>query len=383
MSMPRFPSNGLTLASLFAGCGGSSLGYRMAGYDVRLAVERDAAAAATYHRNFRRTPIHEGDICGLNGAEALRMSGLKPGALDVLDGSPPCQGFSSAGKRRMADKRNRLFEEYVRLLGAFRPRAFVMENVGGLVRGKMRLTFAEMTLALKAAGYRVSCRLLNAWWYGVPQDRRRLIWVGFRDDLSIEPSHPPPLRRTPVILSEALPWVRSMRYDPRGNVNGRYYEPSREPSPTLLSGASVSGLQSYHFSVSVPPGLDPHSTAELAEARLPAHYAVSRALAAVKPGASSRKYFNLKRAHPDRPAQTLLSRAGETLSMAAVCHPFEARRFTIREAKVLMSFPESFTLEGSYGERWALLCDAVPPLMAEAVGRHVASLLGQKTKRRK
>lgn len=198
------PARQPKLASLFAGCGGSSLGYQMAGYGVRLAVEIDAKAAATYRRNFPETTVWEGDICDLSGEEALKLAGVEPGALDVLDGSPPCQGFSTAGKRRFADGRNRLFEEYVRLLKVFRPRAFVMENVSGLIKGKMKLAFAEMTSALKSADYRVSCRLLNAWWYGVPQDRKRLIWVGIREDLGIAPSHPSPMRQRAVSVGQAL-----------------------------------------------------------------------------------------------------------------------------------------------------------------------------------
>ena len=169
-----------TLVSLFAGCGGSSLGYKQAGFDIKLAVEWDTKAADVYKRNFDGTQMFVGDIADLTDEQALEITGLKPGELDVMDGSPPCQGFSTAGKRTFADSRNRLFEEYVRLLNLFRPKMLVMENVSGLRKGKMKLMFAEMTLALKGAGYRVSCRELNASWYGVPQDRRRLSWVGVR-----------------------------------------------------------------------------------------------------------------------------------------------------------------------------------------------------------
>ena len=108
----------------------------------------------------------------------------------MLDGSPPCQGFSMAGSRELDDPRNGLFREFVRLLRGLRPRAFVLENVPGLVRGRMRLVFADMLRELKASGYRVSARVLDAAYFGVPQHRQRLIVVGARDDLGIEPSHP-------------------------------------------------------------------------------------------------------------------------------------------------------------------------------------------------
>jgi DNA-cytosine methyltransferase len=193
-----------SLVSLFAGCGGSSLGYKQAGFDIRLAVEWDMKAADVYRRNFPETSIFGGDIADLTAEEALEITGLQPGELDVLDGSPPCQGFSTAGQRKFTDSRNRLFEEYVRMIDVFRPKMLVMENVSGLRKGKMRLMFAEMTIALKQAGYKVSCRELNAWWYGVPQDRRRLIWVGVREDLDMEPGHPDPTVTRPVSVREAL-----------------------------------------------------------------------------------------------------------------------------------------------------------------------------------
>ena len=225
-----------TLVSLFAGCGGSSLGYKQAGFDIRLAVEWDTKAADVYKRNFDGTQMFVGDIADLTDEQALEITGLQPGELDVMDGSPPCQGFSTAGQRKFDDSRNRLFEEYVRLLNLFRPKMLVMENVSGLRKGKMKLMFAEMTMALKEAGYRISCRALNAWWYGVPQDRRRLIWVGVRDDLDMEPGHPEPTVKKPVSVREALAHLYEVdgveRWD--GGTK-RVWKDSDRPGDTLPS----------------------------------------------------------------------------------------------------------------------------------------------------
>ena len=179
-----------TVISTFAGAGGSSLGYSMAGYRELLAVEWDDNAVATFKANFPGVPVYHGDIAKLSVEQALSMSGLKPGELDVFDGSPPCQGFSTAGKRIMDDPRNQLFREYVRLLAGLRPKVFVMENVSGMVKGKMRLIFVEILRELKACGYVVSARLLNAMYFGVPQSRERMIFIGVRDDLGIAPTHP-------------------------------------------------------------------------------------------------------------------------------------------------------------------------------------------------
>ena len=172
-----------TVVSLFAGCGGSSLGYSMAGYRELLAVEWDDHAVETFRLNFPGVPVWQGDIADLSVEECLRITGLNPGELDVLDGSPPCQGFSTAGKRRMEDGRNQLFREYVRLLRGLRPKVLVMENVSGLVKGKMRVIFSEILRDLKASGYKVSARLMNAMYFGVPQSRERMIFIGVREDL--------------------------------------------------------------------------------------------------------------------------------------------------------------------------------------------------------
>ena len=133
-----------TVISTFAGAGGSSLGYSMAGFRELLAVEWDDNAVATFKLNFPDVPIHHGDITELSTEAALGMTGLQPGELDVFDGSPPCQGFSMSGRRILDDPRNQLFREYVRLLRGLQPKVFIMENVAGLVRGKMRLVFAEI-----------------------------------------------------------------------------------------------------------------------------------------------------------------------------------------------------------------------------------------------
>jgi DNA (cytosine-5)-methyltransferase 1 len=179
-----------TVISTFAGCGGSSLGYSMAGFRELLAVEWEQNAADTFRLNFPHVPLYHGDIAKLSVEECLRLTGVAPGELDVFDGSPPCQGFSTAGKREIGDQRNQLFREFVRLLSGLRPRAFVMENVSGMVKGDFKVVFAEILRTLKACGYRVSARLLNAMWFGVPQSRERMIFAGVRDDLGVEPSHP-------------------------------------------------------------------------------------------------------------------------------------------------------------------------------------------------
>lgn len=209
-----------TVISTFAGGGGSSLGYSMAGYRELLAVEWDDNAVATFKLNFPDVPVYHGDIAQLSVEQCLEMAGIRAGELDVFDGSPPCQGFSTAGKRLMDDPRNQLFREYVRLLQGLQPKVFVMENVSGMVKGKMKLIFADILRELKASGYTVSARLMNAMYFHVPQSRQRMIFIGVREDLGIAPSHPGPESRAIAlrnICPDALasksqkinPWIPS------------------------------------------------------------------------------------------------------------------------------------------------------------------------------
>jgi len=182
-----------TVISLFAGCGGSSLGYKWAGYHELLAIEWDKNAVETFRLNFPDVPCWQRDIREVTGREIMEFCGLEPGGLDLLDASPPCQGFSTAGKRQVADPRNDLFLEFVRLVKELQPKVFVMENVSGLVKGKMKGRFIEIMQTLKALPYQVRCRKMNAMFYGVPQSRERLIWIGMKDG---EPEFPEPAKKT-------------------------------------------------------------------------------------------------------------------------------------------------------------------------------------------
>lgn len=166
--------NGLTVATTFAGGGGSSLGYRMAGFKVIYANEFVPIAQDSYRANAMPYTVVDGrDIKVVHAADILRAGGLKKGELDVFDGSPPCQAFSTAGKREdgwgtdkiyehgASQKNEELFSEYIRLRDGLMPRVFVAENVSGLVKGTAKGFFLEILKELKR-GYRVIAPLLDA-----------------------------------------------------------------------------------------------------------------------------------------------------------------------------------------------------------------------------
>lgn len=192
MNAPNADTNGeLTVISLFAGCGGSSLGYQMAGYRELLAVDFDAKITETFRLNFPGVPVWVRDINSIEGQEVLDFCRIQRGELDILDGSPPCQGFSICNRNRYRrDGRNNLPLEYARLLRELYPKVFIMENVAGMVRGIMKGFMLEALRTFSDAGYKVKARIMNAVYYGVPQLRERLIFMGVRDDLGIEPQWP-------------------------------------------------------------------------------------------------------------------------------------------------------------------------------------------------
>ena len=247
------PWNGFTVVSTFAGGGGSSTGYRMAGFRVGLASEFIPAAIATYRANADpATVIDERDIRAVDPADILAALGIGVGELDLLDGSPPCDPFSTAGKRAehwgtvkdyidgTRQRTDDLFYEYVRMVDGLKPRVFVAENVSGLVKGVAKGYFLNVLAALEGCGYRVRARLLDASWLGVPQARQRVIFVGVRDDLPADPAFPDPLPYQ-YTVRDALPWIARVgtapshaAWDRAGrSVEATMADAAASPSPAI------------------------------------------------------------------------------------------------------------------------------------------------------
>jgi site-specific DNA-cytosine methylase len=185
------PWNGYNAISTFSGCGGSSLGYKMAGFRVLWASEFIPAAQDTYRANHAGTILDTRDIRIVQAQEILDAIQIQPGELDLFDGSPPCASFSTAGKREAgwgkvknySDTKQRtddLFFEYTRLLAGVQPKVFVAENVSGLVKGTAKGYFLEILAALKECGYVVSAKLLDAQWLGVPQMRQHNKYINLK-----------------------------------------------------------------------------------------------------------------------------------------------------------------------------------------------------------
>jgi DNA (cytosine-5)-methyltransferase 1 len=219
--------------SLFAGCGGFDLGLHQAGYRVLWANEIDEHAQASYRANHGGF-LDTRDIQDVEPEDVLSQTRLAVGELDLMAGGPPCQPFSTAGARsaKWNGVIERLSFEFVRLARGLRPRGFVMENVPGMKKGVSVGVFNEVLGEMQAAGYRVAWREIDANWFGVPQERRRLIFVGVREDLGIDPVFP--LEQEPRLgISHVIPEAVSVEgWDCYGQLVMR---PASLPMPTVLA----------------------------------------------------------------------------------------------------------------------------------------------------
>lgn len=343
-----------TVISTFAGCGGSSLGYKLAGFRELLAVEWEQNAVDTFRLNFPEVPVYHGDIAKLTGVECMRLAGIGPGELDVFDGSPPCQGFSTAGKRKFDDPRNSLFKEFARLVRELQPRVFVMENVTGMVKGYMKQAYLTIIAELRACGYRVRGEVMNAMYYNVPQSRERVIIIGARNDLGIEPSHPKPQTRpipAKAILAGCI-GTRSQRINP--------WVPSDRSPATLCK--MDAGWQALVL-----------TECGLKEAAIRQTWQSRRVLK----GLEKHMHFGLVRLDADKAAHTLVEDVCRTTTGQAP--RFEIRKLTIPEAKRIGSFPDDFKLTGTFHEKWARIGNSVPPNLMYAIAEHIRKQILERT----
>jgi DNA (cytosine-5)-methyltransferase 1 len=337
LEIATLPWNGFKVASTFSGAGGSCTGYRMAGFKVVWANEFVPIAQESYKANAASSCFLDcRDIKNIEPSEILAQTGLSVGDLDLFDGSPPCQAFSTAGKREKGWGKKKqyahgakqcnetLFSEYIRLLRGLKPKVFVAENVSGLIKGTAKGYFLEILKELKTSGYQVKCKVLDAQWLGVPQRRQRVIFIGVRTDISLEPVFPKPLPYQ-YSVRDALSWIDSIVNDPKGQFSVRMNDGTK-PNDSITCG------NAFHFKVK-----------ELPKSRL------------------KKDAYNFLRVDPEQPCGTVTT--GSPGNDLGVPHKEGLRKFTIQELKRICSFPDDFILKGSYSQQWERLGNSVPPVM--------------------
>ncbi len=383
----------LTAVDLFAGAGGICLGLEAAGFDVLLANDANPAAELTHRRNFPKTEFIGGDVKNVDkvsGKEISRLTGIKPGELDLLVSGPPCQGFSIIGARLVRDPRNDLFRETLRIARELRPKALVIENVPGLATlagGKM---LREILEGYSSLGYTVAFAELLAAQYGVPQMRWRMIFIGFRKDLKIDPGmgFPKPTHGRRGI-GALVPNCRISPEDMAGFLTTRDaigdlppVKPGEEVSvytgrPKLAYQREMRGGLKRDLHNHYAPAMGPENMARIAALKagqdwrdLP-HELLPDGMKRAKRKDHTRRYSRMTWEGVPR---SIITRFRDPKS-GEYTHPEQNRTISIREAARIQSFPDSFVFEGSYSELYDQVGNAVPVKLAKAIGAEVRACL--------
>lgn len=348
---------------LFAGAGGLSYGFAsMQEYEILVANEYDKDIAAAYSLNHPEVEMINCDIRELT--EERITEALNGQTVDLIVGGPPCQSYSTAGKRQM-DGRANLFMEYKRVLQIVRPIAFVFENVTGILSMDGKKLFQQVQDEFRSLGYEVKHQVLDAADYGVPQHRERVILVGFRNGNPFEypvPTHGPQRQQPYVTLQDAigdLPRIKSgqaaTHYDK--NPDNEFLRFVRQnASDTVTEHAAPSnGERLVRIMETLKDGQDKFDLPE-----------------DIRPKSGFRNTY--AKLWWDRPSVTI-TRNFSTPSSARCIHPRDSRALSIREGARLQSFPDSYAFYGSASKKRLEIGNAVPPLLSCAIARCMRNAL--------
>lgn len=380
----KYPKKRPTVVDLFCGAGGMSLGFEQAGFDVILGVDRDGHHVATHERNF---PNGKALCTSVADLDASKVRSLLPEGteIDVVVGGPPCQGFSNMGLRDLKDPRNSLIDHYVRLLLELRPKAFVMENVPGLLAGETRQILDKLISTVEENGYRVASpvRILDASGFGVPQKRRRVFVIGMRTDVSSEVEYPSgpcdgqPARPNVWQAISDLPNIENHEY--LFSVNNAPY--SKQPRNEYASAAR--GFLDDPSDLSIPRVWNTDTCTGCLRTK---HQPKSVALYNATPPGDTVPGHKLPRLDPKGLCPTLRAGSDSThgsYTAPRPIHPKRPRCITAREAARLHGFPDWFALYPLKWHAYRQVGNAVCPPVARAIGQSILKALAVPTTKRK
>lgn len=345
------------IIDLFCGCGGLSLGFELAGYRTLLGIDNDKAAIETFEKNHKGSIGLCTDITEITKEEILRTINYQN--VDVVVGGPPCQGMSIAGPRKLHDPRNKLYLSFIRIVEELQPKAFVIENVPGLVslfKGAIKDSILE---EFNRIGYTVNYQILNAADYGVPQLRKRVFFVGLKNGKKFVFPEPKILFENDWITAEEATSDLPLLEDSLGNEIEHYVsEPKNEfqsfcrrNSKVIYNHQATNHSEQTKKIINLVP--EGGNFKDLPE------------------GYRKTRNFNVAwtRYHSKRPALTIDTGHRHHFHYKANRVP------TVRENARFQSFPDDFIFYGNRTQQYRQVGNAVPPLLAKAIAEQLTVYL--------
>lgn len=353
----------MNVIDLFCGCGGFSQGFEKEGYEILLGVDSWSDALTTFSKNHKKAKILEADLSQISGEDILQYINKAKTDIDVVIGGPPCQGFSLSGKRIFEDPRNELYKAFVEIVNYIQPKVLVMENVPGLVKlfhGKAKENILK---SLEEIGYNVSCKILTASDYGVPQNRKRVFFVGLRKDLNDfphdffifpEPSHGKGKSKPYITSKEAIDDLPLLE-NHQGEEIANYSFPAQNDYQRLMRTnskfiynhvATVHKPKTVNTIALVPDGGNYKD--------LPKELRESRKV-----------NIAWTRMNSNKPCFTIDTGHNHHFHYKANRVP------TVRESARIQSFPDDFVFYGKKTSQLKQVGNAVPPLLSQVIAKEV------------
>ncbi|WDF05534.1 DNA cytosine methyltransferase [Shouchella hunanensis] len=345
----------MNVIDIFSGCGGLSYGLKMAGYNVLLGIDNDRAALESFEYNHKSSRVINQDITTLLTQDIIDIINKKE--IDVIVGGPPCQGMSISGPRQFQDPRNKLYLSFIHKVADIRPKAFIIENVPGLVslfKGKIKDSILE---EFRELGYNVSHQILLASDYGIPQNRKRVFFVGIREDLArgkfIFPAPNTLLQDQKVTAEQAISDLPTLSdhlslgedfQEYKSAPQNKYQKLMRLNSTVVRNHIGTKHSDKTREIIGLVPEGGNYKN-------LPEEYRSSR-------------NFNVAwtRYHSQKPTHTIDTGHRHHF------HYRENRVPTVRENARFQSFPDDFIFIGNKTEQYRQVGNAVPPILAKILG---------------
>ena len=329
---------------LFAGAGGLALGLEQAGFEHIGLIEFNKSAADTLKKNRPSWNVLCEDVELVASRDLEKEFNIKKYDLDLLSGGAPCQSFSYAGKRLgLNDIRGTMFYHYATFLHKLQPKMFLFENVKGLLSHDNGKTYETILNIFEDEGYTTVHSVLNAWDYGVPQKRERLITIGIRNDCISRGNFSFPK------IYEYKPLIKDIKLDVKpSKAECQYYSESKEKI----------------FSLVPPGGYWRDIPPDVAKSYMKSCWNMGGGRTGI-----------LRRLSLNEPALTVLT--SPAMKQTDRCHPIEVRPFTYRENARLQTFPDTWEFEGKLSDKYRQVGNAVPVNLAKEIGLEIKKTLEQ------